>query len=110
MAEATTVQQAIENMKGRFRAESAKGMNATYQFDLTGDGGGKHYMQIADGNLNIGEGQAEKSNITVTMSANDFIAMTNGKLNPQMAFMSGKLRIAGDMSLALKMQSIFPMS
>lgn len=109
MADATNVAEAVNNMKGRFKADSAKGMNAVYQFDLTGDGGGKHYMQIADGALTVAEGTHEKPNITVTMAAGDFVSMTNGKLNPQMAFMSGKLKIAGDMGLAMRMQSLFPM-
>ena len=36
----------------------------------------------------------------------DFLAIVNGKLNPQMAFMSGKLKIQGDMGLAMKLQQI----
>ena len=42
------------------------------------------------------------------MAASDYVDMVNGKLNPQMAFMGGKLKIKGDMSLALKMQQLFP--
>lgn len=109
MAEATTVPEAIENMKGRFKSDAAKTMTATYQFDLTGEGGGKHYMAINNGELDIKQGEAANPNITITMAASDFISMTNGKLNPQMAFMSGKLKLKGDMALAMKMQSIFPM-
>jgi putative sterol carrier protein len=41
------------------------------------------------------------------MAAQDYLDMVNGKLNPQMAFMTGKLRISGDMGLALRMQSLF---
>ena len=47
--------------------------------------------------------------LTITMAASDYLDMVNGKLNPQMAFMSGKLKIAGDMGLAMKMQQLFPM-
>ena len=108
MAEAANVAEAVDAMKGRFNAGAAKGMKAVYQFDLTGDGGGKHYLAIDDGNLSLSEGTHEKPNITVTMSAADFVAMTNGKLNPQMAFMSGKLRVSGDMGLAMRMQQLFP--
>jgi putative sterol carrier protein len=108
MADAANVQEAVDKMKGRFNAGAAKGMNAVYQFDLTGDNAAKYHLDINDGSLNVGEGTAEKPNITVTMSAADFVAMTNGKLNPQMAFMSGKLKIAGDMGLAMRMQQLFP--
>jgi putative sterol carrier protein len=36
----------------------------------------------------------------------DFLAIVNGKLNPQMAFMSGKLKVQGDMGLAMKLQQL----
>ena len=45
--------------------------------------------------------------MTMTMAAQDYVDMITGKLNGQMAFMSGKLKIAGDMGLAMKMQSLF---
>ena len=43
---------------------------------------------------------------TVAASEGDFLNIVNGRLNPQMAFMSGKLKIQGDMGLALKLVSI----
>jgi putative sterol carrier protein len=42
----------------------------------------------------------------VNCTDGDFLNIVNGKLNPQMAFMSGKLRIQGDMGLAMKLQQI----
>jgi putative sterol carrier protein len=45
--------------------------------------------------------------MTLTMTAQDYVDMTMGKLNGQMAFMSGKLKIAGDMGLAMKLQTLF---
>jgi putative sterol carrier protein len=108
MAEVTNVKEAVEQMKSRFNAGAAKGMQAVYQFDLTGDDGAKYNFVVNDGNLEVNEGSHEKPNITVTMAGPDFISMTTGKLNPQMAFMSGKLKIAGDMGLAMKMQTLFP--
>jgi putative sterol carrier protein len=41
------------------------------------------------------------------MAAQDYLDLAAGKLNPQMAFISGKLRIAGDMGLALRFQGLF---
>ena len=41
------------------------------------------------------------------MKESDYLDMINGKLNGQMAFMTGKLKIAGDMGLALKLQNLF---
>jgi len=94
-------------MPGVFNKEAAKGLNAIYQFDLSGDGGGKWQVAIKDQTIDVQEGQHATPNITISMSAQDYLDMLSGKLNGQVAFMSGKLRIAGDMGLALRMQSLF---
>ena len=44
---------------------------------------------------------------TISVSKDDFIALAEGNLDPMMAFMSGKLKVAGDMSVAMGLQSIF---
>jgi putative sterol carrier protein len=54
----------------------------------------------------VSEGTHPSPGVTVTMTAKDFLDLVNKKLNGQMAFMQGKLKIKGDMSLALKLQQI----
>ena len=70
--------------------------------------GGTYNVEVGNGSCKVNKGPAATPNITITMAAQDYLDMINGKLNPQMAFMGGKLKIKGDMSLALKMQQIFP--
>jgi putative sterol carrier protein len=77
-----------------------KGMNATYKFQI--DGAGTWIVTIKDGALTVTEGDGQ-AQCTVIMKADDFNQLTDGKLNPQMAFMSGKLKIQGDMGLAMKL-------
>lgn len=84
-----------------------KGMNVTYQFVITGEGGGEWAVTVANDQVTVSEGKAEKANITLTMSAQDFLDLVAGKLNGQTAFLTGKLKIQGDMTLALKLQSVF---
>src|SRR3990172_7122008 len=108
--QATDIKQVFTEMPNRFNAGAAKGLKAVYQFDLTGDNGGKYNLAIDDGKLGVAEGTHASPNITITMAASDSLDMVNGKLNPQMAFMSGKLKIAGDMGLAMKMAQLFPMA
>jgi len=86
--------------------EKTKGMNAVYQFDLSGDEGGQWHIAINDGTASVKEGQAESPNVTISMSASDFVDMATGKLDGTMAFMSGKLKLKGDMGLAMKLQSL----
>ena len=100
MAEqATNVKDVFAAMPTRFNAGAAKGLKAVYQFDLTGDNGGKYSLAIDDGKLTVGDGTHASPNITITMAASDYLDMVNGKL-----------KIAGDMGLAMKMQQLFPMS
>jgi putative sterol carrier protein len=94
-------------MPSRFNKEAAKGLNAVYQFDLAGDGGGKWHVIIANDSCEVKEGAHASPSITISMAAQDYVDMSTGKANGQMLFMSGKLRIAGDMGLAMRMQSLF---
>ena len=102
----TSCKQAFDAMPTRFNKEAAKGLNAVYQFDLSGDGGGKWHVAIANDTCEVAKAQPLPP-ITISMAAQDYLDMISGKLNGQMAFMTGKLRIAGDMGLALRMQSLF---
>ncbi len=94
-------------MPSRFNKDAAKGLNAVYQFDLSGDGGGKWHVMINNDQCQVKEGPHASPSITISMTAQDYLDMLSGKLNGQVAFMSGKLRISGDMGLALRMQSLF---
>ena len=108
MAEApSSCKQAFEMMPSRFNKDAAKGLKAVYQFDLSGDGGGKWNVTIENETCKVAEGAHASPSITISMAAQDYLDMLSGKLNGQVAFMSGKLRIAGDMGLALRMQSLF---
>ena len=99
--------QIFDAMPGAFNADKAAGMKAVYQWDITGDGGGKWNAAIADGAITVSEGENDSPNITITVAAQDWLDITNGKLDGQMAFMSGKLKVKGDMSLAMKMKTLF---
>jgi len=86
---------------------AAKGLNAIIQLNLTGEQGGQWYVSVRDGKAEVTKGSASAPNMTMSMMAQDYVDMTIGRLNGQMAFMSGKLKISGDMGLAMKMQSLF---
>ena len=94
-------------MPGRLNPQAAQGLNCVIQYDLTGDGGGQYHSTIKDGAATVVAGPHPSPNMTVIMGAQDFVDMTSGKLDGMSAFMSGKLRISGDMGLAMKLQSLF---
>lgn len=80
--------------------------NAVVAFDLRGEGGGKWTLRMVEGAPVLEEGTPLPAQLTLTADADDFVALATGKLNPMAAFMQGKLQISGDMSLALRLQSI----
>lgn len=83
------------------------GMNAVYQFDISGEGGGQWNVALADGSATVAEGTHENPSITISASDENWLKIVAGELNGQTAFLTGKLKIKGDMSLAMKLQSVF---
>ncbi len=81
-------------------------INAVYQFNITGPGGGSWSVDCTQPGGRVQAGSVNDAKCTVAAVDQDFLAIVNGKLNAQMAFMSGKLKIQGDMGLALKLQQI----
>ena len=104
-----TVKETFDAMAGRFKAERAAGTNAVVQYDISGEGGGTWNAVIKDGTCAVAEGPGTNPALTLQMSAQDWLDMTGGKQNPQMLFMSGKLKLKGDMGLAMKLGSMFAM-
>ena len=104
---ADTIAGFFSELGGKVDPSKIAGMNATYQFDITGDNGGTWNVKIADGAASVNEGPAENPSITLTATDENWLAITSGKLNGQTAFLTGKLKIKGDMSLAMKLQSVF---
>lgn len=88
------------------QAAKLKGIQAVIQVVLTGEGGGEFYMTIEDGKFSTFKGKAPSPRLTVTQSVENWRAINAGTLNPQMAFMTGKVKISGDMGLAMKLGSI----
>lgn len=103
---AETAAEFFSGMKENLDPEKIKGIDATYQWDITGDDGGKWFAKFNEGQVEVAEGEADSPNITITVSSENWIDIVNGKLNGQMAFLTGKLKIQGDMSLAMKLQAL----
>ena len=94
-------------MPQAFRADKAGDLRATFQFSLSGEGGGDWAVTIADGACTVTEGKSDNPNITIGMAADDFVKMIGGELQPVTAFMQGKIKLQGDMNLAMKLQEVF---
>ncbi|TMD26815.1 MAG: SCP2 sterol-binding domain-containing protein [Chloroflexi bacterium] len=103
-----TPDQIVEAMPNFLIAEKAGSTNAVIAFDLSGDGGGKWWVHIQDGKAESGKGEpGSPANLTLQADAGDWVKIMTGKLDGTAAFMQGKLKIKGDMGLAIKMQTLF---
>lgn len=100
-----TFQETLAVLRGKMATAKVDGQ-VVYQFCLSGDNGGDFYVSAADGKAELHEGLAESPNLTVSMADTDFEQMIGGKLNATTAFMAGKIKIKGDMMLAMKLQSL----
>jgi putative sterol carrier protein len=96
-----SLQSATETIKGRVGDDA--GLGATLKFDM-GDVG----VIVIDGRAtpNTVSNDDRDADCTIGVSLDDLEAMLAGDLAPTTAFMSGKLRVEGDMGVAMKLQSI----
>lgn len=94
-------------MVAQFDPQKADGIEANVQFDLSGDNGGLYWLKIADKQASLGEGRVESPKMTVRGTAEDFVALARGQLNPMQAFISGRIKIQGDMGLAMRFMNLF---
>lgn len=94
----------FESLPGRIDSSKIAGMSNTYLFDLQGAGTWK--VDVKDGAVTVTE-NADDADVTLAMSEENFEKMVARELNPTTAYMSGKLKVKGDMGAAMKLQKLF---
>lgn len=102
---ATTITETMEQIEKEINAnpEPISGMDTVYQFEIDGE---KFQLQLKDGTAVLLEEAQADANCTLIMTNDNFHKFLAGKLNGMTAFMTGKLKIQGDMTKALKLESI----
>ena len=101
-----TVSEVISNMQAAFKPEAWGSQDAVLVFNITGDQGGQWVARIEGGQLSVSEGAAEAPDMTMTCDSKDLLALVTGELNAVSVFMQGKVKIDGNMSLAMKLQNL----
>ncbi|MCD4802132.1 MAG: SCP2 sterol-binding domain-containing protein [Anaerolineales bacterium] len=104
-----TVKELVFNHEKAFMPEKAAGLEAIVQYHLTGDEGGDFIIQINDDKCSVSEGVAEDPVMTMTADGIYFRDVLLGKEDGMKGFMEGKLQLAGDLNLAMKLTSFFKM-
>ena len=94
----------FETLESRIDESKTAGMTATYLFDV--DGAGKWTVDVNEGKVNVTEGGNE-ADCTISVSEDNFEQLIRRDLNPTTAYMTGKLKVKGDMGAAMKLQKLF---
>jgi putative sterol carrier protein len=102
-----TIQQIMEHMPDAFVPEKSAGVNATIQCRFTGAEAGDWLINIQEGKCSAAPGTDPKAQLTLTLDSQDFKDMITGKLNAMTAFMQGKIKLGGDIGLAMKFTNLF---
>ncbi|XP_019491435.1 PREDICTED: hydroxysteroid dehydrogenase-like protein 2 [Hipposideros armiger] len=101
------VEETFRTVKDSLSDDIVKATQAIYQFELSGEDGGTWFLDLKSKGGNVGPGQpADQADVVMSMTTDDFVKMFSGKLKPTIAFMSGKLKIQGNMSLAIKLEKL----
>jgi putative sterol carrier protein len=105
---ALTITDLFETMPDRFNSIAAAGLTKTLQWNITGDESGVWAFRIVDGAGHLIPGGVEAPDVTFTTSGKDWLAIAEGRIDSMKAFMTGRLKVTGDMMLAMKVPQFFP--
>ena len=97
----------ISRMPLGFDTEAGRNLKADIQFDLSGEGGGKMFLAIADGKCQFGEGEISSPVLTIRAPGEVWLKMARGEIDRPKALMDGLFRVEGDMNLLMKMSILF---
>src|SRR5436309_8645625 len=100
----TSAREFFETLESRVDESKTAGMNNSYLFDI--DGAGKWKVAVNDGEVMVTEG-GEEADAIISTSEETFTRMVSGEQNPTSAYMTGTLKVKGDMGAAMKLQKLF---
>ena len=94
----------FETLETRIDPAKAAGLTASYRFEI--DGAGSWTVDVDDGKVSVSENGGD-ADCTISTSSETFMRIANGEQNPTAAYMSGKLKVKGEMGSAMKLQKLF---
>ncbi|XP_069867850.1 hydroxysteroid dehydrogenase-like protein 2 isoform X1 [Dipodomys merriami] len=101
------VEETFRIVRDSLSDDVVKATQAVYQFELSGEDGGTWFLDLKTKGGYVGHGEpSDRADVVMSMTTDDFVKMFSGKLKPTMAFMSGKLKIKGNMALAIKLEKL----
>jgi putative sterol carrier protein len=101
---AETSREFFEGLESRIDPARTAGMTNTYLFDVDGQ---QWTVAVADGSVKVSEGDAGGSDVAISTSEETFQKIASGEQNATSAYMTGRIKVKGDMGAAMKLQKLF---
>jgi len=101
---AASAREFFDGLESRVDQSKTAGMTNTYLFDIEGQ---QWTVAVDDGAVKVTEGDAGGADATISTSEETFAKIASGEQNPTTAYMTGKLKVKGDMGAAMKLQKLF---
>lgn len=98
----------FETLPQRFEPKGAEGIDAVFQWELAGEGGGQYHAIVKDGRMQLVPGPHEGPTVTLSIDAKEYVKVINGELDGTRAFTVGSGKVRGKLRMAMRMQQIFP--
>jgi putative sterol carrier protein len=105
---AAGIKEFFKQLPSKLDADAAEDLEAVYQFDLSGTQGGQYVLTIREGACQVKEGRHEDPHVILSMAGEDCVKVLNGELSGPAAAMSGRIKISGDLGLAMQLRALFP--
>jgi putative sterol carrier protein len=102
-----TVAEIMQAMPQALIPEKAAGVKATVLLDFSGEGGKSYVVRIDDGRCEVGEGPIDQPDAVMLTTEENYVAIVEGRLDAMKAFMTGQLKVKGNLNLLLKFQQMF---
>ncbi len=103
----STCRQLLESMPLAFDAQAAGELKAVIQFQVSGEEEFTAHLEIAGGDCVFHEGAAPRPDLVIHTPASVWLGIARGEIDGQAAFMSGRYRSEGNLSLLMRMASLF---
>jgi putative sterol carrier protein len=105
----TSVPEVLTSIQSSFDPISAANERAIIRFDLAGEGGGSYWLSIADGTCSYGLGEPPgTASVTIACTTEDCLSVLSGTMKSVTAFAQGRLKVTGNIPVAMKLHRWFP--
>jgi putative sterol carrier protein len=94
----------FDALPSRAGPEQIAGVDNSYLFDIAGEG--RWLVEVRDGTVKVTEGWEGPADVTFKTSPEMFERLASGKQNPMTAYLTGKIKVEGDIRAAMALQNI----